>query len=156
MMIVLVKRPCLFPFKLSLVLSQFCLILTSVADPFYFAMDPRKYQLFFLFFFLLEIYFSNKWSVLLLWGKYLCPYIILMFLKKNVWYSYDFGWFCGMFWLFWLIFCYLDPFHETDTDPADQNETDPQHWIINNFILQATRLDAWLVSSHYQENTKLC
>ena len=40
-------------------------------------------------------------------------------LEKNIWYSCDF---CGNFPWFWLIFCYPDPIHETDT--AGQNETD--------------------------------
>ena len=32
---------------------------------------------------------------------------------------------CGQFFLYWLIFCYPDPFHETDQDPAGRNKMDP-------------------------------
>ena len=35
---------------------------------------------------------------------------------------------------FWLFFCYPDPFHETDLDPAGQNETDPNCLIYLIFL----------------------
>ena len=31
---------------------------------------------------------------------------------------------CGQFFLYWLFFCYPDPFHETDQDPAGRNKMD--------------------------------
>ena len=78
--------------------------LISVADPFHFDMDsdpalnPRKYQLLFYFFFY-KNFISPKYVLLCcLWGKYLChSKQSFKRFEKNVWYSNDFGWFMWKF-----------------------------------------------------------
>ena len=70
-------------------------------------LKSRKYPLFFL----LKIYFAKKWFLLLFMG------LIFMFVKhkfnifekKNVWYSYDFGWFL---WTFYDFGWFLWKFHD--------------------------------------------
>ena len=74
------------------------------------------------FFAIKKIYFSEIWSVFFCFVIYGVNIYVskLKFnsFEKNVWYSNDF---CWNFPWFWLVFC----FNETDPDPADQNETNP-------------------------------
>ena len=108
-------------------------LITSVVYPFHYYMDPdldpgtvswnngsdsrsksnlksRKYQFFLLF------------CLIFIWFRLI---------------------FCGNFPWFWLIFCYLDPFpdpfHETDLDPADQNEMDPNRSRSKSTTLHLTK-----------------